>query len=101
VTGSKQGLFLRGRGLLGTLLILEGLTDAAAAIELGFGVIGRPACLGCEDMIVALLKGAPGHPFVIADADGPGSAAPSNGAIAPPVLAHPSALCKRVSPLRT
>ena len=51
MTRSKEALFLQGRGLLGYPLIVEGLTDAAAAIDLGFGVIDRPACLGCEDMM--------------------------------------------------
>jgi 5S rRNA maturation endonuclease (ribonuclease M5) len=55
------------------LLIVEGPTDTAAAIDLGFSVIGRPACLGCEDMIVQMAKGYPGGPlFIIADSDAPG-----------------------------
>lgn len=60
-------------GLLGYPWIVEGLTDAAAAIDLGSNVIGRPASLGCEDMIVELVRqhGA-STMLIIADADGPG-----------------------------
>jgi 5S rRNA maturation endonuclease (ribonuclease M5) len=55
------------------LLIVEGPTDTATAIDLGFAVVGRPACLGCEDMIVQVAKGYPGGPlFIIADSDVPG-----------------------------
>jgi 5S rRNA maturation endonuclease (ribonuclease M5) len=55
------------------ILIVEGPTDTAAAIDLGFAVIGRPACLGCEDMIVQVAKQYPrGRLFIIADADEPG-----------------------------
>lgn len=52
---------------------MEGLTDAATAIELGFSVIGRPACLGCEDMITAVVrKSGPGTTLVV---EGPTDAA--------------------------
>jgi hypothetical protein len=56
-----------------TLLIVEGPTDTAAAIDLGFDVIGRPACLGCEQ-IIADLAGQSGHvtTVIIADNDDPG-----------------------------
>lgn len=55
------------------LLIVEGPTDTAAAIDLGYRVIGRPACVGCEDMIVQVVKSEPMVPvFIIADADEPG-----------------------------
>lgn len=76
VRGSKQGLFLNLTAVRGggqTLLIVEGPTDAAAAIDLGFPVIGRPACLGCEDMIAEIVrKGSHVNTFIVADADEPG-----------------------------
>jgi hypothetical protein len=53
---------------------VEGPTDAAAAIDLGFNVMGRPACLSCEDMIAQVVrKRVPwGTLFIIAYADQPG-----------------------------
>ena len=71
VTGSKQGLFMPDSDP-GTTLIVEGPTDAAAAVDLGFDVIGRPACLGCDEMIRTKVEGYPGAPFIAADADTPG-----------------------------
>ena len=73
IKGSKQGLFLpRGwdddpsRGLL----ICEGPTDTAAALDLGFDAIGRPSCMGGADLIAeAVGKRAVA---IIADNDGPG-----------------------------
>jgi hypothetical protein len=58
---------------MATLLIVEGPTDATAAIDLGFNVIGRPACVGCEDMIADLVqKSGASTTLIIADADPPG-----------------------------
>jgi len=74
VKGSRQGLFIATQsGASTTLLIVEGPTDAAAAIDLGFRVIGRPACVGCEDMIAELVR-KHGHvtTLIVADADAPG-----------------------------
>jgi hypothetical protein len=56
-----------------TLLIGEGPADVAAAVDLGFNVIGRPACVGCEDIIVQMAKGGAGTTlFIVADNDEPG-----------------------------
>jgi hypothetical protein len=56
-----------------TTLIVEGPTDTAAAVDLGFNVIGRPACLGCKDMIAEVVsKHGAGTTFIIADNDEPG-----------------------------
>jgi len=56
-----------------TLLIVEGPTDAAAAIDLGYAVVGRPACLGCESMISEYVRKCVVRTVVIvADADLPG-----------------------------
>ena len=89
--GSKSGLFLNRESVhVNTLLIVEGPTDTAAAIDIGFPVIGHPACLGCEDMIVELVRehGA-GTTLIIADANEPGQrgAFDKYGAIARSVLA--------------
>ena len=91
VKGSRQGLFRAIKSVPGdTLLIVEGPTDVAAALDLGYDVIGRPACVGCEDMIVRLVRKR-GHvaTFIVADADALGQrgAFDSSGAIARPVLA--------------
>jgi len=53
VKGSKQGIFL---GLSCNTnyqyaLIVEGPTDSAAALSMGFRVIGRPSCLGAIQTI--------------------------------------------------
>jgi len=72
VKGSKQGLFLprdwdsEDRGVL----VCEGPTDTAAAIDLGFSAIGRPSCMGGSDLIAEAV--AKKHVAIMADADGPG-----------------------------
>lgn len=40
----------------GTLYICEGPTDTAAALTLGLFAIGRPSCMGCEEMITKLIR---------------------------------------------
>jgi len=53
LTGSETGLFVpRGRAGSELLLICEGPTDAAVALDLGFDCIGRPNCNSKIDMIV-------------------------------------------------
>ena len=57
IAGSKSGLFLPDRWKLsGPLLIVEGPTDAAAALDWGFDVLGRPSCNDGGEMIHAILK---------------------------------------------
>lgn len=71
VTGSKQGLIVpevwHGDG---PVLVVEGPTDCAAAVSLGFDAIGRPSCLGCEAETVTACRGRVA--WIIADNDGPG-----------------------------
>lgn len=56
-TDTQAGLFLPVRWLGGgPLLIVEGPTDAAAVLDWGFDVIGRPSCNDGNDLILALLK---------------------------------------------
>jgi hypothetical protein len=56
--GSKTGLFipidLSSKGLL---LICEGPTDTAAALDLGFAAIGRPNCNSKVNMTAEIVKG--------------------------------------------
>lgn len=58
VTGSSNGLFIpRNLTGEGPLLIVEGPTDTAAMLDLGFDCIGRPSCSSCVDMTVAYCEG--------------------------------------------
>jgi DNA primase len=60
VKGSHSGLFIPYSAIrrvsLDYLLITEGPTDTAAALTIGFFAIGRPACLGCERIVIDVLK---------------------------------------------
>ncbi len=60
VTGSHQGLFIPDRYPYciddGTMYLTEGPTDLAAAMTLGLYAIGRPSCLGQEEMILSYLR---------------------------------------------
>ena len=73
LTGSKTGLFipadLPSEGLL---LICEGTTDTAAALDLGFNAVGRPNCSSCVDMTAGFAKGR--NVVIIGDNDKPGKA---------------------------
>lgn len=52
VKGSRAGIFLPyDHDAKNPLLICEGPTDTAAALTLGFSAIGRPSCMGNEQMI--------------------------------------------------
>lgn len=54
VTGSRTGIFMPGTDTAGELLlIVEGPSDMAAALTLGFSAIGRPCNVGGEDDIAA------------------------------------------------
>lgn len=57
VTGSQNGLFLPD-GLTGQspLLIVEGNSDAAAGLDLGFDTLGRPSCSGGVDLIRQFIR---------------------------------------------
>lgn len=72
VPGSRNGLFLPSREKRNPLLICEGPTDTAAMVSLDFDVVGRPACRGCEDMVVAILRQEPyTEVAIMADNDAP------------------------------
>jgi len=58
LTGSKTGLFIpTDLPSEGVLLICEGPTDTAAALDLGFAAIGRPNCNSKVDMTARFVKG--------------------------------------------
>lgn len=71
VTGSRDGVFLGSEtNNDSTMLVVEGPTDAAAALDLGYAVIGRPSCTGATRPTAQLLRGK--NAVLMADADGPG-----------------------------
>lgn len=73
VKGSRQGLFIPEVDIQTTAYIVEGPTDAAAALTLGLYAIGRPSCLGCEEMVVSLIHARKiRRAVIVADNDGPG-----------------------------
>lgn len=80
VKGSKQGLFLPADPTDGDqLLIAEGMSDAAALVEVGFAAIGRPSCSSGIRAAVAFLKRArPPSVVIAADGDEPGRRGASN-----------------------
>jgi hypothetical protein len=71
VKGGTHGLHLP-TGLSGTgpLLLPEGPTDTAAALDLGFDAIGRPSCRGGTRLIIELVRRRkPDRVVIVADAD--------------------------------
>ncbi len=58
IKGSKTGLFIpSGLHTNSLLLICEGASDTAAALDLGFAAIGRPNCNSKVEMTANLVKG--------------------------------------------
>jgi hypothetical protein len=56
--GSSNGLFVPDDlPADGTVLICEGPTDTAAALDLGFAAVGRPSCSAGGQMLKVLTKG--------------------------------------------
>lgn len=73
VTGSRQGIFIPRMEPQPILFLVEGPTDAAAAVTLGLFVIGRPCCSGCISHVqVAINRLSVKRIVLIADNDGPG-----------------------------
>ena len=74
VSGGREGLFYpHGLTFLDRLLICEGPTDTAAALDLGFEAVGRPSCTGGTRLLRNLVSGKrPSEVVVVADGDGPG-----------------------------
>ncbi len=72
VRGGKEGLFYSPLRLAGeTLYIVEGPTDAAAMLDMGFPTIGRPSCTGGTEHLLKMIRGHH-HVVIVADHDGPG-----------------------------
>jgi phage/plasmid primase-like uncharacterized protein len=77
VKGSKEGLFIPQilEALIGQdLFVCEGVTDAAAMLDLGFQhVVGRASCnAGVRQLIAFAKKRMPGQLIIVADSDPPG-----------------------------
>jgi 5S rRNA maturation endonuclease (ribonuclease M5) len=71
--GSHQGLFIPQTKPQGTVLIVEGPTDTAAALTMGYFALGRPSCCGgIEDLKLAVLKLKIKRVVIVADLDDPG-----------------------------
>lgn len=69
---SRQGLFVPvGLAAEGPLLICEGSTDTAAALELGFEAVGRPSCNSGLRELAKLVRGR--DVVIIGDNDAPDS----------------------------
>lgn len=68
VTGSKNGLFIpAGIENAPQLVICEGPTDCAAALDLGYAAIGRPSCNSKVAMTVRYVRRRP--VIIVADRD--------------------------------
>ena len=76
ITGSKAGVFLPTVRLPDLeVVICEGPTDAAAALDLGFEPLGRPSCIGQEQHVLETLRRWGCEQVTICvDNDGPGVA---------------------------
>jgi len=74
VKGSRTGLFIpRDLTGVGALLMCEGPTDTAAALDLGFDAIGRPNCNSLVEMTVRTAHGRD-EVVIVADNDAVGRA---------------------------
>jgi hypothetical protein len=56
VKGSKQGLFIPEIESKKILYVCEGPTDTAAALTMNLYALGRPSCMGCEEMIKQFVR---------------------------------------------
>jgi hypothetical protein len=71
--GSRQGIFVPSMKPQAEAVVVEGPTDAAAAVSLGFYAIGRPSCTGGVREVAALCRREGIKRLsVLADNDGPG-----------------------------
>ncbi len=71
IRGSRDGLFIpMGLDSSEQLLVCEGPTDTAALLDLHFGAVGRPSCMGGRKLLCELLQRLrPKGVVIVADAD--------------------------------
>ena len=71
VTGSKQGVFWPDMHTAeGPIVLVEGPTDTAAMLDLGYDAFGRPSCSGGAKLMLEILSRGPIRDVVIvADRD--------------------------------
>jgi hypothetical protein len=73
ITGSRQGIFIPMSATQETVWLVEGPTDVAAGLTLGLFCLGRPSCLGGNELISEIIKGLGcRRAIVVSDNDGPG-----------------------------
>ena len=74
IKGSQSGMFIPMPALESDdIWIVEGPTDCAAALTLGFPAIGRPNCNSCVDMTLSYMQRSKAkRAIVVSDSDGPG-----------------------------
>jgi len=74
VPGSRSGIFRpANQAASATLLICEGPTDTAAAMDLDYYALGRPSCSGAVDITISIVKAMPVERIIIvSDGDEPG-----------------------------
>lgn len=72
VPGGKEGMFMTYLKFDADFCIVEGPTDLAALVSLGFNGLGRPNCSGAIKDIVEFCKEERINPIIIADDDAPG-----------------------------
>ena len=73
VPGSHQGLFIPKDKWDKMLMLTEGPTDCAAAIDLGYWAIGRPSCSGGVSEVITFVKQRKvRRAVIVSDNDSPG-----------------------------
>lgn len=73
VKGSHQGLFRQRTTPDYTIMVCEGPTDTAAAIDLGYCGIGRPSCSGGIDQLRTMINQLNvSRAIIVSDNDDPG-----------------------------
>lgn len=71
--GSHSGIFIPRSRPKPLVLIVEGPTDCAAALTLGYYAVGRPSCSGgVQHLVTAMGKLKTERAVIVADNDGPG-----------------------------
>lgn len=71
IYGSRNGLFMTAKRVSpGVVVVCEGPTDTAKAIDMGYCAIGRASCNTCEAMVERFLNGRPA--VIMADNDDTG-----------------------------